>query len=86
MVVAHKGFVWLEVDIHSVAAHGSQPSLGIDAISKARYFLAELDKYARKLNSQPPQSILGSPSVHAFLIKGGEEPTSYPAKCTITLE
>ncbi|PSN68578.1 acetylornithine deacetylase [Corynespora cassiicola Philippines] len=86
MVVTHKGFVWLEVDIRGVAAHGSQPTKGIDAITKAGYFLVELDRLADTLASGTPLALLGHPSVHASMIKGGEEPASYPAKCTISVE
>lgn len=86
LVVGHKGFVWLEVDIHGVAAHGSQPSAGIDAISRAGYFLVRLDKLSQQFNAGSDGTLLGPPSVHASMIQGGEEPASYPAKCTITLE
>ncbi|KAI2463764.1 acetylornithine deacetylase [Annulohypoxylon bovei var. microspora] len=86
IVHAHKGFVWLEVDIHGLAAHGSLPELGIDAISKAGYFLVELDRYARRLRESTVGSDVGPPSVHASIIKGGEEASSYPALCTVVLE
>ncbi|KAH7119804.1 acetylornithine deacetylase [Dendryphion nanum] len=86
MVVAHKGFVWLEVNVYGVAAHGSQPAEGVDAIAKAGYFLIELDRLAQKLASETPKTPLGPPSVHTSMVKGGEEPASYPAKCTISVE
>lgn len=86
LVLAHKGFVWLEVNIYGVAAHGSRPELGIDAISKAGYFLVELDRYAQRLQAGPKHPTLGAPSVHASIIKGGEEASSYPATCTVILE
>ncbi|KAI0896077.1 acetylornithine deacetylase [Annulohypoxylon nitens] len=86
IVHAHKGFVWLEVNIHGLAAHGSLPELGIDAISKAGYFLVELDRYAQGLRKSTIDSSVGPPSVHASIIKGGEEASSYPALCTIVLE
>ncbi|KAF7560065.1 hypothetical protein G7046_g4086 [Stylonectria norvegica] len=83
---AHKGFVWLDVTIHGLAAHGSLPEIGIDAISKAGYFLVELDRYAKRLQERTPDPTVGLPSVHASIIKGGEEESSYPALCTISLE
>lgn len=86
IVVAHKGFVWLEVDVLGVASHGSRPDLGVDAISKAGYFLVELDKHAKGLQEGPKHPQLGPGSIHASMVKGGEEASSYPAKCTITLE
>lgn len=86
VVNAHKGFVWLEVNIHGIASHGSRADLGVDAISKAGHFLAELDRYAHRLRSSKPDSLIGPPTIHASLIKGGEEASSYPANCCITLE
>lgn len=86
VVNAHKGFVWLEVNIHGVASHGSRADLGVDAISKAGHFLAKLDRHAQRLRTSRPDSPVGPPTIHASLIKGGEEASSYPANCLITLE
>lgn len=85
IVHAHKGFVWAEVDIHGVAAHGSLPSAGVDAITRAGYFLVELDKYSDRLRQGWDDPVM-APTVHASTIKGGEEPSSYPALCTVVLE
>lgn len=43
-VVAHKGFVWLEVETHGKAAHGSRPDLDVDAIVRMGKVLVELEK------------------------------------------
>lgn len=86
VVHAHKGFVWLEVTVHGLAAHGSRADLGVDAIAKAGHFLAELDCYSNRLQDPSPESSVGPPTIHASLINGGEEASSYPASCTITLE
>ncbi|WP_238014586.1 M20/M25/M40 family metallo-hydrolase [Dactylosporangium sp. AC04546] len=86
LVVAHRGFVWAEVTIHGRAAHGSRPDLGVDAIAKAGRFLTGLDELQRALASRPPHPLLGTGNIHASLISGGEELSSYPARCTIGLE
>ncbi|KAL1963441.1 hypothetical protein VTN77DRAFT_8342 [Rasamsonia byssochlamydoides] len=83
LIVAHKGFVWVEVDILGVAAHGSKPELGVDSILHAGWFLSALEAYQRTL---PTDDFLGPASLHCGLIRGGEEPSSYPAKCTVTVE
>lgn len=83
IATAHKGFVWVEVDVLGVAAHGSDPSAGIDAILHAGLFLRALDQYQAKL---PLDDLLGQASMHCGLIRGGEEPSSYPGRCTITIE
>ncbi|KAK4612246.1 hypothetical protein CLAFUW4_13470 [Fulvia fulva] len=86
IVHAHKGFVWLEVDIFGVAAHGSRADLGVDAIANAGYFLVELDRHAEDLRHTNPDSLVGPPTIHASMIKGGEGSSSYPALCSITIE
>ncbi|KAJ5267555.1 hypothetical protein N7478_010363 [Penicillium angulare] len=83
IITAHKGFVWIEVDILGVAAHGSDPGSGEDAIMNAGWFLRALEEYQQSL---PEDDLLGRASLHCGLIRGGEEPSSYPGKCTITVE
>lgn len=85
IIHAHKGFVWLEVDIHGLASHGSMPTVGIDAITRAGHFLVELDRYSQNLSKGWDDPLL-APSVHASTIKGGEEESSYPALCTVVVE
>lgn len=86
LVVAHKGFVWLDVETHGVAAHGSRPDLGVDAIAKMGRVLAEAENLAQALQAQPAHPRLGHGSVHASLIHGGQEFSSYPEKCVLSIE
>jgi acetylornithine deacetylase len=84
--VAHKGFAWLEVEIEGRAAHGSQPQLGIDAIAKAGRVLTGIEELGRRLADGPSHALLGPGSVHASLIEGGQELSSYPERCVVQLE
>jgi acetylornithine deacetylase len=86
LTLAHKGFVWFEIIIGGRAAHGSRPDLGIDAIVKAGHFLVALEALARKLQQSPIHAVLHHGSIHASLIDGGQELSSYPAECRISLE
>ena len=86
VVAAHKGFVWLEVETRGVAAHGSLPDVGVDAIAKMGGVLVEIERLGERLRQRPLHSVLGSGSIHASLIHGGQEFSSYPAACTLSLE
>jgi acetylornithine deacetylase len=86
LTLAHKGFVWFEVIVEGRAAHGSRPELGVDAIAKAGHFLVALEAYGQRLLAAPGHPILRTGSMHASIIKGGEELSSYPANCRISLE
>jgi acetylornithine deacetylase len=85
LVVAHKGFVWIEIEVTGVAAHGSRPHLGVDAIVKAGPVLTGIGALDAGLGERT-HPLLGRGSVHASVIEGGVELSSYPARCVIGLE
>jgi acetylornithine deacetylase len=86
LAVAHRGFVQLEVEVHGRAAHGSRPDLGIDAIAKMGRVLVGIDELDERLRANPTHPYVGSGSVHASLIEGGQEFSSYPARCVLQAE
>jgi acetylornithine deacetylase len=83
VAVAHKGFVAFEVETAGRAAHGSRPDLGVDAIARMGGVLVRLEELDRRLRSVQTHALLGSGSVHASLIEGGQEYSSYPASCLV---
>jgi acetylornithine deacetylase len=85
VVVAHKGFAWAEIEVTGRAAHGSRPALGVDAIVKAGPLLVALGELDERLVATTHE-LLGRASVHASLIEGGRELSSYPDRCVVTIE
>ena len=83
---AHRGFVWLEVEIAGRAAHGSRWDIGIDAIRHAGLLLAELDTYDAVVLPTRTHTLLGRGSLHASLIEGGIGMSTYPERCVLKLE
>jgi acetylornithine deacetylase len=86
LAVAHRGFVCFEIETIGRAAHGSRPHLGIDAIAKMGPVLVGIQALDRELRAHPTHALLGSGSVHASLIEGGQEYSSYPARCLLQAE
>ena len=84
--IAHRGFVWLEFEVFGKAAHGSRPRLGIDAIAKMGKVLVALDTLDQTMRAAPTHDLLGSGSLHASFIEGGEEISMYPAHCKLLVE
>lgn len=84
--VAHKGFVWLEVEVFGKSAHGSRPHLGVDAIAKMGKVLVKIDELDQSLRANPTHDLLKSGSLHASLISGGEAISMYPAYCKLVIE
>jgi acetylornithine deacetylase len=81
--VAHKGFVAFEVELRGRAAHGSRPDLGVDAIARMGHVLVGIERLDGTLRAHASHPLLGSGSIHASLIEGGQEYSSYPERCLL---
>jgi acetylornithine deacetylase len=86
VATAHRGFVWFDIETHGRAAHGSRPEAGVDAIARMGHVLVRLDELDRSLRAAPTHPLLGSGSVHASLIEGGIELSTYPDRCLLRAE
>ncbi len=86
VATAHKGFAWADIETHGRAAHGSRPDEGVDAIALIGPILVEVEALQAELSSRPGHPLVGCGSVHASLISGGQELSSYPEKCLLSLE
>lgn len=86
ITVAHKGFVWATITTRGHAAHGSKHQEGIDAIAHMGRVLVGIEDLANELVERQPHDYVGSPSLHASLIRGGQELSSYPELCVLDIE
>jgi acetylornithine deacetylase len=86
MAIGHKGFAWVEVVTRGRAAHGSRPAEGRDAIARMGRVLVLLEARDRELRARTPSPYQGTGSMHASIISGGRELSSYPDLCTLQME
>jgi acetylornithine deacetylase len=86
VAIAHKGFAWFEVETRGRAAHGSRPADGRDAIVYMGRILSGLDALDGRLQAAAAHPLLGTASLHASMIHGGRELSSYPDRCELKLE
>ncbi|MBN2335886.1 ArgE/DapE family deacylase [Candidatus Bathyarchaeota archaeon] len=83
--IAHKGFAWIDVTTHGVAAHGSRYKDGVDAIAKMGHVLIGLEALQGML-LETEHPLVGPGSVHASIIEGGSELSTYPDRCKLQVE
>ena len=83
LCIAHRGWLAFDIETRGRAAHGSRPDLGVDAIAKMGSILVRIEALDKSLQSGSPHALLGTGSVHASLIEGGQEYSSYPARCLL---
>jgi len=86
VVTAHKGSLWLHLETHGKAAHGSCPHLGRNAVHEmARIVDLLLTEYAEQLQ-QRRHPLLGCATISVGSIKGGSQPNIVPALCEASLD
>ncbi|MEO8448893.1 MAG: ArgE/DapE family deacylase [Gemmatimonadota bacterium] len=84
--LAHKGYIWIEVETLGRAYHGSKFEFGVDANMRMGWFLAELDRLERDLRARPPHPLIGPPSLHAATLEGGTGLSTYSPSCKLEIE
>ncbi|MCH7473297.1 MAG: M20/M25/M40 family metallo-hydrolase [Gemmatimonadetes bacterium] len=84
--LAHKGYTWMRVTTRGRAAHGSRFEEGVDANMHMGRVLRELDRLERDLRSGSRHPLVGPPSLHAALLKGGSGLSTYAATSELQIE
>ena len=86
IAIGHKGFAWVAVEVEGKAAHGSRPKEGEDAILRLGRVLGRLEALDSAIQARTPHPLMGTGSLHASLIAGGHELSSYPDRATLQME
>jgi acetylornithine deacetylase/succinyl-diaminopimelate desuccinylase family protein len=84
IATAHKGYAWIEIAVTGREAHGSVPEKGIDAIEKMGMIIANLAR--RKKSYKGLHKLLGAPTLHMSMIRGGNEWAIVPERCILGVE
>lgn len=86
LLLAHKGFVWLDVTTRGRAAHGSRWDLGLSAIGRMAPILAALERFDRTELRRRTHPLLGPASLHSAMIDGGVGLSTYAPECRVRIE
>ena len=86
VTLAHRGFAWYRVEYEGLAAHGSQPELGVDAIDRALDGLVALRAFGAELAARPRHPLLGAGSVRVATIEGGTDAATVADRCAVVVE
>lgn len=86
LTLAHRGFAWFTVEVTGVAAHGSMPEQGVDAIAHAGRILRAIDALRVQLEEGEPHPLVGRGTVRVSTINGGVDAATVAPSCTLTIE
>jgi succinyl-diaminopimelate desuccinylase len=80
--LAERGGAWITATAYGTAAHGSQPHLGVNAITSMARFLLRLPEGLPDLE----HPLVGRPTINAALIEGGSAPNVVPDRCAVDID
>jgi acetylornithine deacetylase len=86
IIRAHKGVTRWRIVTRGVAAHSAYPERGVNAIYAMGHVLGRLESYAATLSLTRPHPLLGSPSLSAGVIQGGEAVNMVPDRCVLEVD
>ena len=86
VTLAHRGFAWYRVEYEGVAAHGSQPGLGVDAIDRALDGMIALRALAEEVAARPRHPLLGTGSARVATVEGGSDAATVADRCVLVVE
>jgi acetylornithine deacetylase len=86
VTLAHRGFAWYRVEYEGLAAHGSQPGSGVDAIARALDGLIALRELGTVLEAGPRHPLLGTGSARVATIEGGTDAATVADRCVFVVE
>lgn len=69
--VAHRGALWLEIEVAGKSAHGGRPWLGVNALSKAARIVTALEDELVPSLSGRTHPLLPAPSINIGSLEGG---------------
>lgn len=82
-LVGHKGCLWLRAVVGGVAAHGSMPHLGVNAVCRAARIVRHLEGFDI---STPPHPLLGQPTLNIGYLQGGTNINTVPDRAEIGID
>lgn len=82
-VIGHKGALWLRARTRGVTAHGSMPSMGVNAVVKAARAVLALSEFRFEV---APDPLLGAPTLNIGTFQGGLNVNSVPDEAVIGID
>lgn len=83
IVHTHKGMVWLRVEVGGLAAHGSNPDRGVNAIAGMASVMQFLHERIAEDQQAWHDAVLGRPTLNIGMIHGGCAVNIVPDSCVI---
>ena len=86
VIVAHRGYSVVEVELHGRAAHSSRPHEGLNAVTRLGRLLGGVEAHDEALAAREPHPYAGHGSLLATVAHGGSAPFTLAASASAIVE
>lgn len=86
LILAHKGFVWIDVETEGRAAHGSRWDAGVSAVGRMGRIIEALERFDRETLRRRTHPLVGPASLHCATVQGGVGYSTYAPSCRLGVE
>jgi acetylornithine deacetylase len=86
VIVAHRGYSVVEVELHGRAAHSSRPHDGLNAVSLLARLLNTVEEHDAALAAREPHPHAGHGSLQATVVHAGTAPFTLAASASAIVE
>lgn len=86
IVIAHKGVLRFKVETIGKSAHGSNPSLGVNAVMSMTRVIETIERQIIPELISKKHPLLGSPTLNVGSIHGGLQANIVPDRCIIDID
>ena len=86
IIHTHKGMIWLRVEVGGLAAHGSNPDRGVNAIAGMARVMQFLHERIAEDQQARHDAVLGRPTLNIGMIHGGYAVNIVPDSCSIEVD
>ena len=84
--IAHRGALWLEIEVAGKSAHGGRPWLGVNAVSKAARIITALEDQLVPSLKHRTHALLPAPTINIGTIEGGTKTNLVADRAVIKID
>ena len=86
VALGHKGLEWIKIAVRGKKVHGGNMDAGVNAVVMASKLIDHISSIYYPVLRERRHDILGHATINVGVVKGGDQPSTVPDYCEISLD